>query len=166
MSTPTPPPEPPPSPTPPPPDSFHILLVDDSPSDALLIGRALREGGVPHRLTTLVDGHAALAYLAQLAEPETPATHEPDLILLDLNLPGLDGCSVLASIKGDPMLRPIPVVILTTSNRDEDILATYRAGANTFIRKPDEYPKYRDLVAVLRLYWQETALRPSRRAPR
>lgn len=126
----------------------------------------MREGGVPHRLTVLGDGPAALAYLARLSDPTTPADHAPDLILLDLNLPGLDGCSVLSSIKSDPDLRPIPVVILTTSNRDEDIVATYRAGANTFIRKPDEYPKYRDLVAVLRLYWQETALRPPRRAPR
>lgn len=132
----------------------------------MLIGRALREGGVPHRLTVLGDGPAALAYLARLADPATPADHAPDLILLDLNLPGLDGCSVLSSIKSDPDLRAIPVVILTTSNRVEDIVATYRAGANTFIRKPDEYPKYRDLVAVLRLYWQETALRPPRRTSR
>ena len=142
---------------------FHILLVDDSPSDALIIDRALREERIDHRLTVLQDGHAALEYLVRLKDPMTPPDLAPDLVLLDLNLPGLDGCQVLRAIKGDPELRSIPVVILTTSDREEDVHQTYAAGANTFIRKPDEYPRYRDLVAVLRRYWQDTALRPRHR---
>ena len=145
-------------------NNFHILLVDDSPADALLIERALREGDIDHRLTTLQDGHAALDYLARLKDPATHSDHDPDLILLDLNLPGLDGCQVLTSIKNDPDLRMIPVVILTTSGRDEDVLLTYKAGANTFIRKPDEYPRYRDLVEILRQYWHQTATRRPRRS--
>jgi CheY-like chemotaxis protein len=143
---------------------FHILLVDDSPSDALIIERALREENIDHRLTVLSDGRAALDYLIRLKDEETPAEHEPDLVLLDLNLPGLDGCQVLAAIKNDRELRPIPVVILTTSDREEDVVQTYEAGANTFIRKPDEYPRYRELVTVLRRYWHETALRRPRKA--
>ncbi len=142
---------------------FHILLVDDSPSDALIIDRALREVGIDHRLTVLQDGRAALDYLLRLKEPESPAEHEPDLVLLDLNLPGLDGCQVLTAIKNDPELRSIPVVVLTTSDRDEDVRQTYAAGANTFIRKPDEYPHYLELVTILRQYWHETALRRPRR---
>jgi chemotaxis family two-component system response regulator Rcp1 len=145
---------------------FHILLVDDSPSDALIIERALKEGGINHRLTVLQDGHSALEYLARLKDPDSPIELEPDLVLLDLNLPGPDGCQVLTAIKSDVELRMIPVVILTTSGRDEDVQQTYLAGANTFIRKPDEYPRYRDLVATLRQYWQETALRPRRRPSR
>jgi CheY-like chemotaxis protein len=145
---------------------FHILLVDDSPSDALIIERALKEGGINHRLTVLQDGHCALEYLARLKDPDSPIDLEPDLVLLDLNLPGPDGCQVLTAIKSDVELRMIPVVILTTSGRDEDVQQTYLAGANTFIRKPDEYPRYRDLVATLRQYWQETALRPRRRHSR
>ncbi len=142
---------------------FHILLVDDSTSDALIIERALREEELDHRLTVLQDGRAALDYLLLLKDPETPAELEPDLVLLDLNLPGLDGCQVLATIKGDRDLRAIPVVVLTTSDREEDVHQTYQAGANTFIRKPDEYPRYRELVSTLRRYWHETALRRPRR---
>ena len=89
----------------------------------------------------------------------SPTDREPDLILLDLNLPGLDGCQVLTQIKSDPFLRMIPVVILTTSHREEDILQTYLAGANTYIPKPAEYPSYRELVATLHHYWVDTALK-------
>ena len=142
---------------------FHILLVDDSPSDALIIERALREEEIPHRLTVLQDGRAALDYLIRLKVPEAAPELDPDLVLLDLNLPGLDGCQVLAAIKSDGELRPIPVVILTTSDREEDVAQTYAAGANSFIRKPDEYPRYRELVATLRRYWHETALPRPRR---
>ena len=74
----------------------------------------------------------------------------------------MDGCQVLTRIKSDPFLRMIPVVILTTSNREEDILQTYLAGANTYITKPDEYPSYRELVATLQHYWVDTALKVPR----
>ncbi len=142
---------------------FHILLVDDSPSDVLIIERALREGNINHRLTILRDSRTALDYLLALKEPDSPADLEPDLVLLDLNLPGLDGCHVVAEIKGDPELRSIPVVILTTSCLEDDIRRVCLAGANTFIRKPDEYPRYQELVAILHQYWHQTAIRLPRR---
>ena len=145
---------------------FHILLVDDSRADAKIIERALREGGVEHRLTVIHDGRQALDYLVRLRDPDAPEELEPDLVLLDLNLPGLDGCQVLTEIKNDPLLRTIPVVVLTTSRRDEDVLQTYQAGANTYIQKPAEYPRYRDLVLTLRQYWHETALRARRTRPK
>jgi two-component system, chemotaxis family, response regulator Rcp1 len=141
---------------------FHILLVEDSRADAKIIERALRESQVPHRLTVISDGRTALEYLFGLRDENIPANHEPDLILLDLNLPGIDGTQVLTQIKTDPMLRIIPVVILTTSHREEDVLQTYLAGANTYIPKPAEYPSYRDLVATLRHYWVDTALKVPR----
>ena len=137
---------------------FHILLIEDSRADVKIIERALAEGNVPHRLTVIPDGRQALAYFARL-HPDAPAGLRPDLVLLDLNLPGIDGCEVLTRVKADPELKTIPVVVLTTSRRDEDVLQTYRAGANTFIQKPAEYPRYRDLVGTLRLYWRETAVR-------
>ena len=145
---------------------FHILLVEDSRTDVKIIERALREGGVEHRLTVLHDGRHALDHLLRLESPDCPEDVEPDLILLDLNLPGIDGCEVLTRIKHHPFLRAIPVVVLTTSGRDEDVAQTYAAGANTYIQKPDEYPLYRDLVLTLRHYWQETALRAPRGRPR
>jgi chemotaxis family two-component system response regulator Rcp1 len=138
---------------------FHILLVEDSRADAKIIERALREGKISHRLTVIHDGRHALDYLFNLRDEPSPTDREPDLILLDLNLPGLDGCQVLSQIKSDPYLRIIPVIVLTTSSRDEDILQTYQAGANTYIPKPAEYSRYCELVATLREYWVDTALK-------
>ena len=146
----------------PPRSDFHILLIEDSRADAKIIERALREGDLLHRLTVIPDGRQALDFLFGLRDETIPTDREPDLILLDLNLPGLDGCQVLTRIKSDPWLRTIPVVILTTSNRDEDILQTYLAGANTYIPKPDEYASYQELVATLRNYWVDTALQVPR----
>jgi two-component system, chemotaxis family, response regulator Rcp1 len=141
---------------------FHILLIEDSRADAKIIERALREGDPSHRLTVITDGRHALDYLFRLRDQPSPTEHEPDLILLDLNLPGLNGCQVLTRIKNDPILRLIPVVVLTTSNREEDIMQTYQAGANTYIPKPDEYPRYLELVATLRQYWVDTAVKVPR----
>ncbi|MHB1559914.1 MAG: response regulator, partial [Isosphaeraceae bacterium] len=86
----------------------------------------------------------------------------PDLILLDLNLPGIDGHQVLARIKTDSRLRILPVVVLTTSCREEDVIQTYQAGANTYIAKPAEFARYREVVTTLRTYWLDTALRAPR----
>jgi two-component system, chemotaxis family, response regulator Rcp1 len=145
---------------------FHILLVEDSRTDVKIIERALREGNVEHRLTVIPDGRKALDYLVHLQDPEATEDLQPDLILLDLNLPGIDGVEVLTEIKKDVFLRAIPVVVLTTSRREEDVLQIYQAGANTYIQKPAEYPHYRDLVLTLRQYWHETALRAPRNRPR
>jgi chemotaxis family two-component system response regulator Rcp1 len=143
--------------------TFHILLVEDSRADVKIIERALAEGNVTHRLTVLPDGRQAFAYLGRLQDAGTPAELIPDLILLDLNLPGIDGFQVLSHIKTDPQLRVLPVVVLTTSHRDEDIRQTYQNGANTFFQKPAEYTRYRDLVKTLQTYWHDTALRPKLR---
>jgi CheY-like chemotaxis protein len=141
---------------------FRILLIEDSRTDAKIIERALREGNVSHRLTVIPNGRDALAYLFGLRDDSSQTDDEPDLILLDLNLPGIDGCQVLSQIKGDPYLRMIPVVILTTSLREEDVLQTYAAGANSYIPKPAEYPSYRDLVDTLHNYWMNTVLKVPR----
>jgi chemotaxis family two-component system response regulator Rcp1 len=142
------------------PHKFHIMLIEDSRADVKIISRALAEGNIPHRLTVLHDGRQALDYFRKLAGPDAAEGTQPDLVLLDLNLPGIDGCEVLTHVKSHPVLRAIPVVVLTTSRRDEDVLQTYHAGANSFIQKPAEYPRYRDLVKTLHTYWHETALRP------
>jgi chemotaxis family two-component system response regulator Rcp1 len=141
---------------------FHILLIEDNRADAKIIERALREGHLSHRLTVIPDGRHALEYLFGLRDVTDASESDPDLILLDLNLPGIDGCQVLTQIKSDPYLRLIPVVVLTTSSREEDILKTYKAGANTYIPKPVEYRSYRDLVAILGSYWADTALKVPR----
>ncbi|MGE3821324.1 MAG: response regulator [Isosphaeraceae bacterium] len=147
-------------------DCFHILLIEDSRADVKIIQRALSDGEVPHRLIVASNGPEALAYLDQAGAAAPSSTRFPDLILLDLNLPGMDGEQVLASLKSDPLLRAIPVIVLTTSRQEDDVLRTYLAGANTYIQKPAEYPSYQELVQTIRSYWRDTALRPTiRRAP-
>lgn len=138
---------------------LHILLIEDSRSDAKIVDRALREGHVPHRLTVIRDGRKALEYLFGLLNEGVESELEPDLILLDLNLPGLDGWQVLRGIKSDARLRVLPVVVLTTSSREEDVLRTYQSGANTYIAKPAEYARYREVVSALRVYWLDTAVK-------
>lgn len=121
-----------------------------------IIARALREAAVLHQLTVAGDGHRALEVLRG-PDPE------PDLILLDLNLPGLDGWQVLDAIKSDEGLRALPVVVLTTSRRDEDIAQAYQSGANSYIQKPEDYPAYSELVSLLHRYWHGAVLKPPRR---
>ncbi|QDV37482.1 response regulator [Tautonia plasticadhaerens] len=147
------------------PVEFHILLVEDSPSDVLIIRRALAEAGFTHRLSILGDGASAMACLDRLADPSTPADQVPDLVLLDLNLPGPDGGQLLLRIKTDTVLRTIPVVVLTTSGRDEDVWRSYHSGANTFVQKPADFQNYRELALTLRRYWEQLATRPPRRPP-
>lgn len=145
---------------------FHIVLIEDSPTDAKIIERALLEQATPHRLTVFSDGRRALEFLDSLQHGVSAPELDPDLILLDLNLPGMDGNQVLVSLKSHPTLRSIPVVVLTTSRREEDVLQTYQSGANTYIEKPAEYDHYRNLVATLRAYWHETAVRRPRHRDR
>ena len=142
------------------PRELNILLIEDSRADALIIDRALRECPPAPSLLILADGRQALHHLRQLRDGA--AGPWPDLILLDLNLPGLDGCQILAEIRADPALCSLPVVILTTSGRDEDIDQSYRAGASSVIQKPTEYPAYRELAALLCKYWGEIVSHPIR----
>ncbi len=139
-------------------NELHILLIEDSRTDAMIIERALREEGVPHRLTVCPDGKQALEYLFGLLDESAEPDREPDLVLLDLNLPGIDGHQVLGRIKADTRLRVLPVIVLTTSCREEDVVQTYQAGANTYIPKPAEYARYCEVVSALRTYWLDTAL--------
>lgn len=145
---------------------LHILLVEDSRADAKIIARAFSEARVAHRLTVYHDGKDALDYLFQLDDPAATEVDEPDLILLDLNLPGLDGCQVLSRIKAHPRLKCIPVVVLTTSRREEDVIQTYEAGVNSYIQKPAEFPAYREIVSTLHAYWQDVCVRPPSPRPR
>src|SRR6266699_6037041 len=112
---------------------IEVLLVEDDPGDVLMTREAFEEHKVRNRLSVVSDGVEALAYLRQ-EEPYTNAVR-PDLILLDLNLPRKDGREVLAEIKNDESLRLIPVVVLTTSQAEEDILKAYHLNANCYISK-------------------------------
>jgi CheY-like chemotaxis protein len=123
---------------------IDILLVEDDPGDTLITREALEQSKVANNLACVVDGEEALAYLRQ--EGEHADAVRPDLILLDLNLPRRDGREVLAEVKADPDLRRIPVVVLTTSQAEEDILRSYDLHANAYVSKPVDFARFVEVV--------------------
>jgi CheY-like chemotaxis protein len=138
-----------------------ILLVEDNPADVTITQRALRESGVPVELIVVRDGQEAIEYLLrQGRHAANPAWRSPDLILLDLNLPRLTGRDVLDRVRSTPHLRAVPVVVLTTSRRHEDVHQLYEAGANTYIEKPHDFARFIQVLRTIQLYWLETAVLP------
>jgi chemotaxis family two-component system response regulator Rcp1 len=130
---------------------IEILLVEDSPTDALLTRSAFAEARLINTLHTVEDGVEAMKYLRK----ESPYTESPrpDLILLDLNLPRKDGREVLAEIKQDESLKVIPVVILTTSRAEEDVLKSYKLHANCYISKPIDFDSFTEAITALEKFW-------------
>ena len=126
---------------------IEILLVDDSEADVRLTLEALKEAKLHNKIHVVYDGESALEYLRK------PGQRRPDLILLDLNLPGLDGREVLAEIKNDPELSVIPVVVLTISRAEEDIIRTYKLHANCFVTKPVDFSQFIDVVKSIQNFW-------------
>jgi CheY-like chemotaxis protein len=132
-------------------EPIEILLVEDSPDDAALTVDALRDGRVHNRITVLEDGVEAMAYLRR--QGRHAAARRPDLILLDLNLPRKNGREVLAEIKQDPDLRRIPVVIMTSSDDEKDILAAYNLYVNCYITKPVDLDQFIAVVKSIEHFW-------------
>nr|WP_238339204.1 response regulator [Candidatus Manganitrophus noduliformans] len=130
---------------------IEILLVEDSPGDVRLTKEALKEGKVLNNLNVVGDGVEALAFLRK----EGPYTNmtRPDLILLDLNLPKKDGREVLEAIKNDPDLKRIPVVILTTSSAEKDVLKSYDLHANCYVTKPVDFEQFITVVKSVEDFW-------------
>jgi CheY-like chemotaxis protein len=123
---------------------IEVLLVEDDPGDVMMVREALSDHEHPTRLTVVGDGEQAIDLLRrQGAFADAPC---PDIVLLDLNLPRKDGYEVLAEIKGDGDLRRIPVVVLTTSEADRDILRSYELHANAYVTKPTDYERYMEMV--------------------
>jgi two-component system, chemotaxis family, response regulator Rcp1 len=129
----------------------EILLVEDNPGDVRLTREALKEGKVRNNLNVAQDGVEALAYLRR--EGRHAGAVRPDLILLDLNLPRMDGREVLAAIKADPELRPIPVVILTSSQAEQDIVRAYDLHANCYVTKPVDLDQFITVVKSIEDFW-------------
>jgi two-component system response regulator len=142
------------------PNTFRIILAEDDEDDQVLIRTALQEAQHNARLRIVGDGTELLADLAQGWHAETGETLRPHLILLDLNMPRMNGHEALVKIKGDPGLRSIPVVILTTSTAEEDIAASYDAGANSYISKPVGYLKFVDVLRGFGRYWTDVVTLP------
>lgn len=131
--------------------AIEILLVEDNPADVRLTQEALRESKISNRLHAVGDGEQALRFLRR--EGEHAESPRPDLVLLDLNLPRLSGREVLAQVKADPALRRIPVVVLTTSEAEEDIVRSYDLHANAYVRKPVDFHQFTDVVRLIEDFW-------------
>ena len=141
--------------------TYAILLVEDNPADITITQRALRESDFSVELIVLRDGQEALDYLLRCGPHADDANWRcPDLVLLDLNLPRVSGLEVLARVRSLPDLKTVPVVVLTTSRRQEDVQAVYAAGANTYIEKPQDFAKFVLVLQTIQRYWLEVALLP------
>lgn len=141
-------------------EAFEILLVEDNPGDARLAQEALKEGRMTSRLKVVVDGVEAMSFLRR--EGQYAGSPRPNLILLDLNLPRKDGRQVLAELKADEDLRRIPVVVLTTSQAEQDILRSYDLHANCYITKPVDLDRFISVVRSIEEYWCSVVTLPPR----
>jgi two-component system, response regulator len=135
-----------------------ILLVEDNPGDEALTLRALKKANIANNVVVARDGVEAVEYL--IPSGQDPARKLPQLVLLDLKLPKLDGHEVLKRIRADARTRLLPVVILTTSVEDQDRLDGYRLGANSYVRKPVDFNEFAQAVTQLGLYWLVLNERP------
>lgn len=137
----------------------EILLVEDNLADARLTVEAMKEAKVRNHLSHAHDGEEALAFLRR--EGAYANTPRPDLILLDLNMPRKDGREVLASVKADPSLKCIPVVVLTSSGAEEDILKAYNLNANCYVTKPVDLDQFLKVVRAIEEFWLTIVKLPS-----
>ena len=140
--------------------TIEILLVEDNPGDARLTLEAFKEGKVLNNIKVIGDGVEALAYLRR--QGQYAGSIQPDLILLDLNLPKKDGREVLAEIKSDERLKKIPVVVLTTSAAEEDVVRAYGSHANCYITKPVELDNFLRVIQSIESFWLSLVKFPPR----
>ncbi len=129
----------------------HILLIEDNPADVELTRQCFLESKIPNEVHAALNADTAFAFLRRTGQFANAP--RPDLVLLDLNLPGIDGREILAGIKSDPDLQMIPVVVLTTSDADTDIREAYRLQANSYLRKPVDLDEFIELADAVCRYW-------------
>jgi two-component system, response regulator len=141
-----------------------ILLVEDNPDDEALTLRALKKGHIANPVVVAHDGVEALEWLfGEGAHAGRDTTIQPQVILLDLNMPRLSGLEVLEKIRADDRTRMVPVVVLTSSKQDEDMVSSYTLGANSYVRKPVDFAEFTEAVARLGVYWLLVNQAPPRR---
>jgi len=136
-------------------NSGYVLLADDNATDAELTTRALGIGGVSRNIVWVQDGEAALDYLLRKGQYAQRPPGNPRLMLLDLHMPKIDGLDVLARIKSDPQLRSIPIVIMSSSDQESDMVRSYEKHANSYIVKPVDFNQFTEQVSTLGQYWMK-----------
>jgi len=139
---------------------LKILLVDDSEDDILMARTVFGQLGFPHDLETMSEAAQALDYLRCAGKFAGRKFELPDLLLLDINMPMMDGFSLLRALKADPALKKIPVIMLTTSSSQSDVTRSYESGAASFITKPSSFEDYRELMSNFGRYWMMVSALP------
>lgn len=137
---------------------MHILLIEDNPADVELTRQCFRESRIVNEVHAALDADTAFAFLRHTGQFANAP--RPDLVLLDLNLPGVSGREILGVIKGDPDLQMIPVVVLTTSDADDDVREAYRLHANSYLRKPVDLDEFIELADAVCTYWHRFVIQP------
>jgi len=140
------------------PRPIEILIVEDSPSDRLMAREALRETNLPMRIHEVEDGIEAIRFLYR--RPPYESVPRPSLVLLDLNLPRKDGREVLEEVKNDPALKMIPIVVLTTSKAEQDVVRAYSAHANCYLTKPVGFESFNEIFKTIERFWLGTVVLP------
>src|SRR4051812_18758850 len=144
-------------------NNVHILLVEDDPKDARLTIREIKTTGIEPQIDLVRDGEEAVDYLFRRGAYQT-RTGQPTLILLDLKLPKVDGLEVLREIKSNPSTRAIPVVVLTSSKEEQDLVESYKLGVNSYIQKPVDFDQFRKTIAWVGQYWLSVNQPPPEKA--
>ena len=139
-------------------EPLSVLIVDDNEDDVFLAREALARAPRLRVVHVARDGLEALQYLRR--EPPYDSAARPHLVLMDINMPRLNGLETLEAIKADPELRPLPVIMLTVSSRDEDIMKAYQRGACTYVRKPLDFSEFVTAMQRLEMYWSQVAILP------
>lgn len=134
---------------------IHILLAEDDDNDVRITRRAIKKGDLKATISVARDGQEALDMLFR--RPPHSDAARPDLVFLDINLPKINGVEVLRTVKGDPVLQSIPVLMLTTSARQEDVTTAYALGANTYICKPIRFARFVEVIRDVSEYWSRVA---------
>ena len=134
-------------------ENVEILLVEDNPTDAELTMRALKKRNLANNLVWVKDGEEALDFIFCRGTHQGRTNRAPKLVLLDIKLPKVDGIEVLRTLKSDPNTKPIPIVMLTSSQEERDMIESYKLGVNSYIVKPVDFDKFLEMVAQVGLYW-------------
>lgn len=142
------------------PAPMTILIADDDADDRMFLEQAMRENGYDKGIQFVEDGEELMDYLHRQGRYNELNAPWPNMLILDLNMPRKNGFQALSEIKDDPKLRRLPVIVMTTSSADEDILKTYNLGVNSFVTKPFNYNRLVEMVGSLKTYWIDTVKLP------
>ena len=137
-----------------------VLIADDDADDRMFLEQAMRQNGYTHGIQFVEDGEELMEYLRRQGRYSELNAPWPNMLILDLNMPRKNGFQALSEIKDDPKLRRLPVIVMTTSSADEDVVKTYNLGVNSFVTKPFNYNRLVEMVGTLKTYWMDTVKLP------